>query len=98
MKRIQRNHVTVGTDVRVTWTVNALEFAAVGTVEEKPHRFNEGSRVRLKIALHGPSEIEREVFILDPEGNTTSLQVRAGIGWDGWLVLPDDAKYFSIDS
>lgn len=97
MRRIQRNHVTVGTNIRATWDVDSFVFVAVGTVEEKPHRFDEEPRVRLKLAPHGPSEIEREVTICDAEGGRVSLQGEGGVGWDGWLVLPDDAQYFPAD-
>ena len=98
MKRIQRNHVKVGTGIRVKWEVNSIEFIAVGTVEEKPHRFGEESRFRLKFAPYGPDALQSEVFILDGERSAVSLRGEAGIGWDGWLSVPDDARYFPIDS
>lgn len=95
MKRTQRNHVKVDDQIRITWSTGSLEFIAVGTIEEKPHRLEREDRVRLKLALNEFGKEQGEVFALDSKGISTSLR-EAGIGWNGWLVVSKDAKYFRL--
>lgn len=95
MKRIHRNHVKVDDHIRITWKTDSLQFAAVGVIEEKPHRLEGEDRVRLKFAPGCFGKPQREIFALDSKGISTDLR-EAGLSWDGWLVVPGDTRYFTV--
>jgi hypothetical protein len=69
--------------------VKSLRFAAVGTVEEKPHRMDPADdQVRLKVAAGD------RALVITSETGARVTDVEAGFLWDGWLFVTNDLKFF----